>query len=123
MGPVFPAGLRVQAVDGRPAIHDVDKPITDGRSGQTVTLQREGPQFTAASNLAGLAGVDALQPGLVFTVPVIAAGRHINSPLVEDRHPRNVARTFLPVFLPAVDIVLGPGRITVEAPHAPQRLR
>ncbi|MFM1943598.1 MAG: hypothetical protein RI897_2580 [Verrucomicrobiota bacterium] len=64
-------------------------------------------------------GVDAFEPGFIFTPPAVAAAGDVEPVLVEDRHAFDVggAEFGFAVFLvELVDIVLGGGGVAIEPP-------
>jgi hypothetical protein len=72
-------------------------------------------------DIAGLGGIDALEPGLGFAPPEIAADGDVNTVVMKHRGALDVARADLAVAVVAVDIFLGRFRVAVVPPDLLER--
>src|SRR5687768_16027992 len=72
VGPVGFAGGGVDAVDDAVAVGDEDEAVVDGGGGDYLA-GGVGPELGAARRVAGLRGVDTLEPAVFLAPPEVAA--------------------------------------------------
>src|SRR5437773_1485423 len=104
MRPIWLARVCIKAMNLASAIRDEDQPIVDGRCGHHVALQRITPKQPAGGDIAGLRGVDALEPSLVLAPKEITPACHIDAIGIKDWHTVDVARPLPAVAQVTMDV-------------------